>query len=371
MAKRSHSSISIDTSEDGDSRNLEIIAPDGDVLFVLGSGETLVQVNSVVMKTASPVIAAILEERFPEGHKSDPDCRKPVEVILGGDDPKSFISICRILHFQRELRNVVPAVLDLLKILRVSDKYDVRPAISFCVEVWIRGHVAAVNRKAHTSTSTYFAEADNLVKDTRELDERAGYDLKTNELFQLLVLCYHSGDNAYFKTISKRLIREHIGSFITLAAAMKADTLKIVKTDALYKIAGALQEEQDRILFRFFINLHNNMFTWIKATEAVSISIDAYVDALEKYGISNIFMPGHLNIERPYSISEVCYCVHGLRPAHFAGCNEHEALLICSRLNSIFRKVERVEGICLLCLHEGLTECMGKHDEPKSEANRE
>lgn len=243
MTKRLYDAISSDMSPDPDEKIFEKIAPDGDVVFSLENGATCVQVSSSVMKLASPVFAAMLGPNFKEGHALATSHAQPIEIPLPDDDPKGFIPICRILHFQPGLREQVPTSEDLLRVRLVADKYDLLDAISFCVEAWIKKHVSIVQNTVHAQMPPghCYSHANDAVRAQRASDENEGYSLKTSDTFLLLLVCHEFGVQDDFRVISQRIVREHIGSFTTLITETEPRTQGLVDVRILYMLAGRCQ----------------------------------------------------------------------------------------------------------------------------------
>ena len=75
------------------------VAPNGDIVFLLGPDQQRVQVHSIIMKTASPVFAAMLGPNFREGHDilASASNNQLAEITLPDDDFEAFNSICQVL----------------------------------------------------------------------------------------------------------------------------------------------------------------------------------------------------------------------------------------------------------------------------------
>ncbi len=104
--------------------------PNGDIAFVLGSSEdaTHVQVNSQVLKLASPVLTAMFGPHFAEGQGLSSNSSKPVQVPLPDDNPEAMVWILLALHYCEKPAFDIPLRL-LLRIAVHCDKYDLTRAL--------------------------------------------------------------------------------------------------------------------------------------------------------------------------------------------------------------------------------------------------
>lgn len=167
-----------------DDLEFDRIAPNGDVTFVLDEGNTRVRVNSAVMKNASPVFAAMLGPNFKEGRAlSAGDCAS-VDVPLPEDDAVAFGWVCRVLHSQADTNLWSPSPREIIQVLGIAEKYGLLKGIQISVQVWI---------------------------DRQE-------DSDTNDLWLLSLACCRAHDAEAFKSATRRLIINHSGSFVQLAA---------------------------------------------------------------------------------------------------------------------------------------------------------
>lgn len=98
--------------------NINVIDPDGDVIFICG--ETELQVSSKVLSLASPVFKALFSPNFAEGQ---PTSSKTIHIHLH-DDVESLRFLCAILHHKCTSANGI-GLERLEKLAVVTDKYDV------------------------------------------------------------------------------------------------------------------------------------------------------------------------------------------------------------------------------------------------------
>ncbi|KAH8675009.1 hypothetical protein BGZ61DRAFT_591336 [Ilyonectria robusta] len=350
---------------DSEAKAVEKIAPDGDVVFSLENGATCVQVSSGVMKSASPVFAAMLGPNFKEGHALATHHAQPIEIPLPDDDPKGFILICRILHFQRGLREQVPTLTDLLHVRPVADKYDLLDPISLRVEAWIKKLVSNVHGAVHGPLPPIsFQTGSDVIQAQTVSDEEKGYSLDISDTFLLLILCYEFGAQDDFRVISQRIMREHIGSFITLATNTEPISRGLVDTGTLYLLAGALQTKRAHLLAKLSNFLQMGMFNHlIDDPHLEPEHVVQYFDLFNGYhdGAWAIFEDSDTG--GFLSLHEVLICLANLRPNDFPDMDETCRSSIENLLKTEVEEIgEDVAGLCLICVRKGLVECDSNHD---------
>lgn len=111
------------------------IAPDGDVVFVVGPAERRLRVHSLVVKTASAVLNAMLRPNFMEGQQLA--STGSAEIALPDDDDKAMEIIFSVVHGRND---AVPKQLDPTQLLQVAiatDKYDCFLSLAFAIPVWL------------------------------------------------------------------------------------------------------------------------------------------------------------------------------------------------------------------------------------------
>ncbi|KAH6842654.1 hypothetical protein B0I37DRAFT_382490 [Chaetomium sp. MPI-CAGE-AT-0009] len=111
------------------------IAPDGDVVFIVGPTQRRMRVQSLFVKTASPVLNAMLRPNFKEGHRLAQT--GSAEIELPEDDADAIETILNIIHGRNDK---VPDTLgpdELLQVAIAVDKYDCLVSLSFAIRVWI------------------------------------------------------------------------------------------------------------------------------------------------------------------------------------------------------------------------------------------
>lgn len=156
------------------------IAPDGDLMLIVGPEEAKLHVHSMLLRAVSKPFSAMLGPDWKEGHGLLV-CDGPAEILLPEDNAAAMKIVCSIIHHQNREVSRSLAAGDVLAVAVTADKYDCVQVLRFASESWLRP-----SRD----------EAGNLM-----LLAAAAY------LFQ----------NAQaFKEITKALILDYDGSYLTL-----------------------------------------------------------------------------------------------------------------------------------------------------------
>ncbi|KAM0247786.1 hypothetical protein ACHAP5_003794 [Fusarium lateritium] len=176
-----------------------------DVTFIL-QDEVRVCVNSVIMKTASPVFAAMLGPHFREGHALAQAGSEPVEIALPEDDAGAFGHICQVLHHQADTKLLKPNPEMLLKIWVLIRKYSLKGAIELSLEHWVW--------------------------------EQVELSLGLEDLWLLALSCLQFEEATAFQSVTQRLILSANLPFVKLATKLEGRTKSFVTGRVIYKLAG-------------------------------------------------------------------------------------------------------------------------------------
>jgi hypothetical protein len=158
------------------------IAPDGDVILVVGAGMKRLKAYSLVLKSASRVFGAMLGPRFSEGQRLDDN--ESTEIDMPEDDAETMEIMLNVIH---GCNNAVHDGLNASQILRVAitaDKFDCKVALAFAIKVWLN--------------------CANITD--------------SNQLWRLLRAAYWFDNAKSFEEISLRLMLHHRGSYLQLWA---------------------------------------------------------------------------------------------------------------------------------------------------------
>jgi hypothetical protein len=111
------------------------IAPDGDVIFIIGTERRRLRVFSLFLKNASSVFKAMLGPHFAEGQSLGG--ADPVEILLPEDNAEALSIIFNVLHGRNDS---VPDSLNgsqILHIATAADKFDLVISLRFAIQRWL------------------------------------------------------------------------------------------------------------------------------------------------------------------------------------------------------------------------------------------
>jgi hypothetical protein len=185
--------------------DFENFARFADVTFIVQDG-IRVCANSAVMRTASPVFAAMLVPHFKEGHTLTQERNAPVEIALPEDDAGAFGHICQVLHCQADTKLVNPDSEMLLKMWILIQKYDLKKAIELSIDHWVW--------QQHTPW------------------------LCPEDLWLLALFCFQVGKAAAFQSVTRQLMLSANVPFVKLATKLEERTKIFVPGRVIYKLAG-------------------------------------------------------------------------------------------------------------------------------------
>ncbi|KAM0433354.1 hypothetical protein ACHAPT_004231 [Fusarium lateritium] len=337
--KRGEDSSSASTVVEEEEEVLERVAPDGDVIFVLGGGAQKVQVQSSIMRGASPVFAAMLAGHFREGQmlQEASFTGRPVEIPLPGDNFEAFKLICIAIHRQGNTKQHTPKTPTLMRVLEIADKYNLVDSVSLSIEFWARRYV---------------------------LDPTAGH-------FMLMIICHQIKSQELFQLFSRSLVLGHWGSFMTLATNAERNICESVPRETIYKLACSLEEMRATMMRRITSLLHAEMMFRFKngaSDKAMASDVIPYYRLLRSALDSYSRNPGIHRVGHDHSVNDLVAQItkietsfqteDGKLPNNSATIELYRALLRRLRvLNETFT------GLCLECLEANKLnfDCRGVH----------
>ncbi|KAF4460461.1 btb poz [Fusarium albosuccineum] len=295
---------------------LERIAPDGDVIFVLGGKKLLVQ--SSVLKNASSVFSASLaagsnEFRMMASAASNGE----VAEIPLPDDFDAFKLICLVIHHQGNTKHHDPSINKLVRIFQVARKYQLMDAISVSFDFWAKRKYVA-------------------------------YEPDVATLWLLAVMYLLVEDQEHFQLLTRLLIFEHKGSFITLAAQSEAKDM----TDGMYSFFRKHRFQDE--------------------------DIGPYVLPFYRH-LGEVFMqdddntkPGLYSVGMNWSIADLLEQIKAFEivPPKFSSRNESdEGEMLNSMYKLLMMRLSNLErdfkGLCLHCFHRGSWSISVKESTPR------
>lgn len=180
--------------------NSLVLAPEGDVILVVGAKQFRIHVDSLFLKRHSTVFAALFGPNFREGQ--DLNASSPKEIPLPDDDPYAMTAICATMYHAFDQIPRSPATDFVLSIIKHADKYD-------CCDVLTL-----------PSQAYGWLKSDHLT---------LGKDL-----VNILAVSYLVRHQEAFTNTSKALVSKYDGSFADLADNVLCDILPW-KTFCKYK----------------------------------------------------------------------------------------------------------------------------------------
>ncbi|KAJ3530264.1 hypothetical protein NM208_g9404 [Fusarium decemcellulare] len=323
---------------------LERIAPDGDVIFVLGGKKLLVQ--SSVLKNVSSVFSARLAAGSNEfGMMARAASNGEVAEIPLPDDFDAFKLICLVIHHQGNTKHHDPSINKLVRIFQIARKYGLMDAISVSFDFW--------------------AERKDVIDEP---------DVTTLWLLAIMYLLME--DQEHFQLFTRRLIFEHKGSFITLAAQTEATVCRLIPLSSVYKLAGSLEELRRVTLQMITKNINSSMYGFFQQPLLEDTDIGTYIVPFYRH-LGEVFMqaddntePGLYNVGMNWSIADLFKQIEDfdiIPPKFTSGIEIDKG----SGLNFMYKRLmarlsdlkQDFKGLCLHCFHQGklVYLCEGKH----------
>lgn len=105
------------------------IAPQGDVILVVGKQGTRLRIHSLFLRFASPVFAAMFGPYFAEGQDLESTATK--EVAMPEDDARAVLIVCEILHHYTDCLPKNLASETAFQVAKTADRYDCLKALHF------------------------------------------------------------------------------------------------------------------------------------------------------------------------------------------------------------------------------------------------
>ncbi|GJC83093.1 hypothetical protein ColLi_05931 [Colletotrichum liriopes] len=205
------------------------VAPQGELVLVVGPSEVEIRVYALILSNASPVFASMLGRAgFGEGVAlQDATPSNPARIPLPDDDPAAMETICRVIH-GKTLDAGSPGVIDaspseVLAVAMLADKYDCGPAMALAAEHWLK-------------------------PETMEDMARWGYICPKRR--DLLIAAYWFKHEKGFEAGSRRLLAEVSGSFRPLAEGRES-----LDENIALRVAFALEERRNELRLSLYTSL--------------------------------------------------------------------------------------------------------------------
>lgn len=154
---------------DTQKKTLVEIAPDGDLILIVGPEEAKLLVHSMLLRAVSRVFSVMFRPDWKEGQDLL-DRDGPTELPLPEDNAAALKIICCIIHHRnREIPQTLAAG-DILAVAVTADKYDCLHALRFASESWLRPSTGeSSNLMLLTAAAYLFQNAQAFKEITRAL----------------------------------------------------------------------------------------------------------------------------------------------------------------------------------------------------------
>ncbi|KAJ0364586.1 hypothetical protein COL154_004966 [Colletotrichum chrysophilum] len=115
-----------------DTNAINNIAPDGDVIMVIGPKDKEFRLHSQILKAASKVFKAMLGPNFAEGQQllNNRIHNDPVKIDLPEDDAYSMGILFELIHYRHDVLSSADADI-VFDVALAADKYDLICAVKY------------------------------------------------------------------------------------------------------------------------------------------------------------------------------------------------------------------------------------------------
>ncbi|QYT00376.1 BTB domain-containing protein [Trichoderma simmonsii] len=127
----------METPNDTQTNTIVEIAPDGDLILIVGPEEAKLHVDSMMLRAASKLFSAMFGPNWKEGRDLLNGDRL-TEIPLPEDNAAAMKIICSVIHHQRSEVPRTLAAGDVLAVAVAADKYDCVEALELASDRWLR-----------------------------------------------------------------------------------------------------------------------------------------------------------------------------------------------------------------------------------------
>ncbi|KAK1716865.1 uncharacterized protein BDZ83DRAFT_743824 [Colletotrichum acutatum] len=151
----------MENPRDGQPSTIIEIAPDGDLLLLVGPDETRMRVHSMSLMTVS--------KPFSEGLDMH-DQGRPSELLLPEDNVAVLAITCSVIHHKNSEVPRTLAVSNVLAVATATDKYDCSNTLRFATKSWLRPSRELASNLMLLTTAAYLLQNTQAFKEiTRAL----------------------------------------------------------------------------------------------------------------------------------------------------------------------------------------------------------
>ncbi|KAB5531428.1 hypothetical protein GE09DRAFT_1252137 [Coniochaeta sp. 2T2.1] len=260
---------------------LSDIAPDGDIVFIVGEEKARLRVYSQCLRAASPVLNTMFGPKWSEGQRLS--TQKPLEIRLKEDDADALRTILCMLHHRT---SDVPEILTAAQVLNIavaSDKYDLARALKY-----VRTHWLKTTKGENLSAMTDLLAAARLFGDE---------DMFAAQSLELIIRVKGSFLELRHSSIIKLLFPDIIGLLEHRRNVMKADLCRIIEDgkNLLTCCRGGREQEILKDRKDRFISLYGRY----SMTAVFDTSVEAIIDDIEAIP-EPVIIPGAFRVSCAY-----------------------------------------------------------------------
>lgn len=127
----------METPNDTQTNTIVEIAPEGDLILIVGPEEAKLHVDSTMLRAASKTFSAMFRSEWKEGRdllESD----GPTPIPLPEDNAAALKIMCSVIHHKASEVPRTLAAGDVLAVAVAADKYDCVEALEFASDRWLR-----------------------------------------------------------------------------------------------------------------------------------------------------------------------------------------------------------------------------------------
>ncbi|KAK1712178.1 hypothetical protein BDP67DRAFT_468452 [Colletotrichum lupini] len=159
----------MENPRDGRPSTIIEIAPDGDLLLLVGPDETRMRVHCMSLMAVSKPFSVMLGPDWKEGRDRH-DQGKASELLLPEDNVAALKIICSVIHHKNSEVPRTLAVGDVLAVAVAADKYDCGNALRFAAESWLRPSGKSASNLMLLTAAAYLLQSAQAFKEiTRAL----------------------------------------------------------------------------------------------------------------------------------------------------------------------------------------------------------
>ncbi|KAJ3958979.1 hypothetical protein N0V92_004406 [Colletotrichum tropicale] len=213
-----------------DTNVVDNIAPDGDVIMVIGPKKKEFRLHSQILIAASKVFKAMLSPNFAEGQQliNNRSHNNPVKVKLPKDDAYSMGILFELIYYRHDVLSDADGV-TFFNIARAADKYDLIRAVKYPITQAMDGILFTDDERGEEESMWKLAIAASIFN----------YDCSFKKATQALVLLSSDG----YIRLADLWYQDQIFA-LRLCGQSQRNSLKICIFANIKGISGLLEDQR-------------------------------------------------------------------------------------------------------------------------------